>query len=223
MANRYFNQFTYSLHKFPVWLNCDFVVDSTNGNGLGLRSLKGKGIQAVYMHTSATPAALNPNPPAGFAYVQLQDHYNLSYGGFFGAVSPVSGTPILVASAGVVASTVYIITAVGTTTTAGWVSLGLPIGVTPAVGAPFIATATATATGTGAVEVPAVNGSGVPYVESIGDSNTTLAPTGSGAAYPYQIIRFMGPTSSSVTTPIATAPADGSVVSFKFYLSNSSV
>lgn len=207
----------------PVLLDCNFIVDSTNGNGLGIRSLKGQGIQAVYMHTSATADANNPNPPAGYAYVQLQDNYFRTYGGFSGQVTPVSGSSILVASAGTTAGLIYVITIVGTTTTAGWQSLGLPVGITPAVGVAFVATATTTATGTGAVQVPHDNGCGIWFLEGIGDGNLSLNPSGNGRGYPYQIIRFMGPTDSSTTTPIAKAPRDGSTVSLKFYLSNSSV
>lgn len=225
MANRTWQNFGhfYAPHTMPVLLDCNFVVDPTNGNGLGINSLKGPGIQAVYMNTSATPAAGNPNPPAGYVYIQLQDNYNRYFGGFAGSVTPASGTPILVASAGVTAGLVYIITVVGTTTTAGWQSLGLPVGITPAVGVTFIATATTTATGTGAVQVPHVNGTGIDTVEVVGDSNLTIAPSGVGRGFPYIIARFMGPTSSSVTTPIAVAPRAGSVVGLSFYMSNSSV
>jgi hypothetical protein len=42
----------YSFLNRPVTIDCNFIVDSTNGNGLGLRSLKGSGVQAVYMNTS---------------------------------------------------------------------------------------------------------------------------------------------------------------------------
>ena len=35
-------------------IDINFVVDSTNGNGLGIRTLKGQGIQNAVMHTSAT-------------------------------------------------------------------------------------------------------------------------------------------------------------------------
>ncbi|MES1988074.1 MAG: hypothetical protein V4440_08605, partial [Pseudomonadota bacterium] len=149
MANRRFTQFNYSLHTMPVWLDCSFTVDDSNANGI--TGLVGPGIQAVYMHTATTPSAGNPNPAAGIAIVQFQDNYFKSYHLVGGQVSPASGSSILVASAGTVATTTYQITILGTTTTAGWQSLGLPVGITPAVGVPFVATATTTATGTGAV------------------------------------------------------------------------
>lgn len=54
MANRRFTQFPMSLHNKLVILDCNFVVDSTNGNGFGVRNLKGPGIANVYMNTSAS-------------------------------------------------------------------------------------------------------------------------------------------------------------------------
>lgn len=54
MANRRFRQFFESLYGRPTYLSCNFVIDSTNGNGFGVRSLKGPGISRVYMNTSAS-------------------------------------------------------------------------------------------------------------------------------------------------------------------------
>jgi len=43
----------YSFGAQPVLIDCNFIVDSTNGNGYGCRSLKGQGVSEVYMHTTA--------------------------------------------------------------------------------------------------------------------------------------------------------------------------
>jgi hypothetical protein len=43
----------YSFGAQPVLIDCNFVVDATNGNGRGIRNLKGQGVQNVFMHTSA--------------------------------------------------------------------------------------------------------------------------------------------------------------------------
>lgn len=43
----------YSFLNRPVLVSCNFVVDSTNGNGFGVRSLKGSGVRRVYMNSSA--------------------------------------------------------------------------------------------------------------------------------------------------------------------------
>jgi hypothetical protein len=38
----------------PVLLDCNFVVDPANGNGAGVRNVKGPGISNVFMHTTAS-------------------------------------------------------------------------------------------------------------------------------------------------------------------------
>lgn len=223
MANSRYTQFFYTKHAMPMLIDCNFIVDADNVNGLGIRSLVGPGVSAVYMHTSATPLAGNPNPAAGFIYVKLQDNFYKYYAGYGAVTSPQSGSSILVASAGVVAGTTYVITILGTTTTAGWQSLGLPVGITPALGVPFVATATTTATGTGAVQVPHANGAGISYIEAIGSGSLTLGPSGLGRTSPYLIFRTMGATDASTTTPIAVAPREESIISLAMYVSNSSV
>lgn len=45
----------YSNITQPVKIDCNFVVDSTNGNGLGIRSLKSNGyVEHVFMHSTAS-------------------------------------------------------------------------------------------------------------------------------------------------------------------------
>lgn len=63
MSSRRDIQFTFNPHNKATVLDCSFIVDSTNGNGFGVRSLKHSGrVANVYMHTTATPAPGNPNP-----------------------------------------------------------------------------------------------------------------------------------------------------------------
>ncbi len=217
MANRNFTQRLYTLHNAPVLLDCNFIVDSTNGNGLGIRSLKGPGIAAVYMHTSATPAAGNPNPAAGTILVQFQDNYNRSFSGGSAIVAPVSGTPIVITAAGahIVAGTPYVIVVTGTSTLADWQAIGLPVGIVPAVGVAFIGSSTTgSGTGTGAVEVVAATGSGIDHFETIGNPNLTLASAAVQGSY--ILLNCMLSTTK-------TQPADGTVISLQFYLSNSSI
>lgn len=229
MSARDYTKVFYTLHNYPVLLDCNFIVDSANGNGLGIRSLKGPGIKAVFMHTSTTPLAGNPNPAAGTIIVQFQDAYFRSFSGGSAIVSPLSGTPIVVTAAGahIVAGTPYVIVQVGTTTTAEWQSIGVPIGVTPAVGVAFIGSATTGAgVGTGLVEVVSATGSGIDHFETVGDPNTTIGSGtiatnaygygGQGAAIPYIIINCMLDT-------VKTQPADGTVISLQFLMSNSSL
>lgn len=206
MANRNFlSNKLYQLEAYPVLLSCNFVVDSTNGNGLGIRSLKGPGIRNVFMHTSSTPGRgngnyLNPNPVAGAIWVQLQDNYNKYLAGFSGFVETVSGTALTA----VAANTSYVITALGTATLAQWVAKGVPVGVTPAVGVAFTATATGTIGGSAAVQT--AKNSGTDVIEIFGDPNTTLSlvnsPVNGGAiflmhVFSYSAAAFTGDTHTS--------------------------
>lgn len=61
MSNRRDIQFTYNPHNRATVLDCSFIVDSANGNGFGVRSLKRSGrIASVYMQSVVPP----PNTPA---------------------------------------------------------------------------------------------------------------------------------------------------------------
>lgn len=217
----------YSMHVSPVLLDCNFIVDSANGNGLGIRSLKGPAIQNVFMHTSASPglgntnpatpgvAVLNPNPAAGTIIIQLQDNYNRSLSGFDSRVSPVSGTPLTATTA----NTSYVIVALGTASPAQWQAVGLPKGITPAIGAAFTASASATIGGSAAVEVAAASGSGIATIETLGDPNASISPNPSASqGFGGQIILQCRNFSGAIA-----APADGSVISLAMLLNNSSI
>lgn len=220
MSNRRDIQFTYNPHNKATILDCNFVVDSTNGNGDGIRSLKKSGrVNSVYMHTSATPSAGNPNPAAGYIVVNLQDNYNRYLGGYGGMASPVSGTPIVVTAAGahLVVGNVYIITLLGTTTAADWQAVGVPSYIVPAVGVAFVAKATGAGVGSGVVMVPKVGGSGIDHIEAIGDANLMNS-------YGAHIIgsgNGMTLILSCLSAGVLTAPNDGSVIGLNFYMNNS--
>lgn len=54
MSNRRDIQFTFNPHNKLTLLDCNFIVDSTNGNGAGVRSLdRGGRVAYVFMNTSA--------------------------------------------------------------------------------------------------------------------------------------------------------------------------
>jgi hypothetical protein len=218
MANRNFlSNKLYQFETYGVLLSCNFIVDSANGNGFGLRSLKGAGFQSVFMHTSATPGVVkgitNPNPASGVIQVQLQDNYYKYLGGFSGFVSPVSGSTLTSTTT----HTAYTIVSLGTATLAQWQAAGVRVGVTPAVGVTFIATATGTIGGSAAVEVVKSTGSGIDHIEVMGDPNASLqlanSPVNGGGIF---ILNCFSAGS-------VTAPADNTVIGLNFYLSNSSV
>lgn len=200
----------------PVDINLNFIVDSANGNGLGIRSLKSNGyVNNVFMYTSATPGTnngiLNPNPAVGIAMIQLKGNANRYIGGFSGVIAPLTST----GTTSVTAGNPYVITSLGTSTTANFQAIGLPKGMTAAVGAAFIATATTSITGSGTVGVPTV--ASTTTVQVIGDPNVTIANSNTAAnGGATLLIQFCN--SSGLVTP-----ADGTVVGMTIRLDNSSV
>lgn len=203
----------------PVECNINFIVDSTNGNGLGIRSLKSNGfVESVYMHTSASPAVGNPNPAVGYAWVTFKNNFNVYIGGFSGSVQPLASTNLTATTSG----NAYVITSLGTTTLAQWQTAGYPVGFTPAVGGSFIAKATASFGGTGTVGAPGVPTTQV--VSVIGNpnvmNNNSNISKNAGAKI---LVQFVAATDASTTTLVAAAPADGSVVGMQFIFDASSV
>lgn len=208
----------YSNVTQPVNLFVNFVVDPANGNGLGVRSVKSNGyIQNVFMNTSATPGVgngglVNPNPQAGTIMFQFKNNYNYYLGGFTGAVSPLSGSPVTSTTSGLV----YVIVSLGTTTLAQWQAAGVIVGQTPAVGLAFVAKATGAIGGTGAVEVPATAGSGITNYEVEGDAH--LSVNSSIAANAGMVVIV-----NAYASGVLTAPATGSTLGASFFWDASSV
>lgn len=234
MAGRNFaNSRIYTGHVMPVLIDCNFIVDVANGNGLGLRALKGPYVQNVFMHTSSTPGAgntnpatpniavVNPNPASGTIIVQLQDNYNRIYSGDHSIVSPLSGSALKIDNAVLTAGVAYVITTLGDASAAKWIAIGVPAGVTPAIGVAFIAASNGGSANVSSSRVmaSAAAGSSVASLEAVGDGNLAiapnrLAPQGFGAQFILQARDYAG---------ALVAPADGSVISLSFLLSNSSV
>lgn len=204
-------------------VNLNFIVDSANGNGLGIRSLKSNGyVENVFMHTSASPGSnnghLNPNPAVGYAMVQFKNNFNYYLGGFSGVVAPLSSTNLTSTTAG----NPYVITSIGTTTVAQFQAAGLSPGLTPTVGQAFIAKASGALGGTGTLGAPGIPTTQV--VSVVGDPNQSIANSSIAAnAGAIIIIQFLAPTSSSSTTLVAAAPADNTVVGMCFKFDGSSV
>lgn len=161
----------YSNITQPVKLDVQFTV--TPSNGLGVSSVMSNGYaRNIFMHTSTTPASnngyLNPNPANGIIMVQLQNNYKKFLGLNWSVQAPNTGSDLTSVSANVT----YVITALGTASLAQWQAKGLPLGITPAVGVAFVATASGTIGGSATVKVPTV--SGVSSIETIGDPNAAL-------------------------------------------------
>jgi len=205
----------YSNITMPQEVDVTFTVAATNG--LGVTSVKSNGwVNNVFMHTSTTPSAnngvTNPNPADGIIIVQLKQNYNVFLGARWNIQVPNTGSELDTS----VANTAYVITTVGNTTTAQWVTMGLPVGFTPAVGQTFIAAASATITGTGRFK--AVANSSVASIEVFGDPNAMLNNVNVGAnsgAYIY--LRALDYAAALVP------PTAGSIINLSLLFDRSSV
>lgn len=205
MANRNFpasRQF--GMHFMPVQLILNATIGASGaptivtGQGLGIASIT--------------------RLVAGVYRIQLQDNYNTLLNVRGNVSSAVTGSNVAVT--GITPGIVYQITVLGTTTAAGWVTAGLPAGITPAVGATF--KAAATTTGTGQVKVLAA--SAITSIQPMSTPSTMLSNQPNTPLLGSFIdIMCVGPTDASTTTAIAQDPADGSTLSIVLLLNNSGV
>lgn len=230
----------YCPHVRPVLIDCNFKVASSDSGGLGITNLNGQGVTNVFMHTSATAGKgpngkLNPNPAAGYIMVQLGDNYNNFYGLSATLQTPLSGSSLNVdaTDAALTVHDVYVITSVGTSTAADWLALGVPPGITPAVGVAFCALATGAGTGTGTVQAIAATGAGVDHIEMVGTPNMSVwaIPVGGSpnvgswlmlGCFQKSFTYNSGTPANSTVQNAVIAPADGTIISLGMYLGQSS-
>lgn len=211
---------TYTNVTKPQDVSLTFTVTPTNG--LGVTSVKSNGyVRNVFMHTSTTPTSndgyLNPNPANGYCWVQFTNNFNYFLGGF-ARLTAATATSTKIDNSVLVIGQAYVITVVGNASLATWQAVGVPPGVTPAVGVSFIAI-TVGAGGnalTSRVQVP--TSSAVAVVETVGDPATMIAnssiATNGGA---WVMVQFL----ASALTPVA--PAAGTVITMTFKFDGSSV
>lgn len=207
----------------PIVVYVNFIVDHTNGNGLGVRSVKSNGyVESVFMNTSVTPGVINgitnPNPVAGYALVTFKNNFNYYLGGFSGEIVPLTSTSTTSLTAG----HAYVITSLGTTTMTQWETAGLPLGFIPAIGQSFISLITGSLSGSGTVGLAGIPTTQV--VSVVGDPNQQInnssIASNAGARV---LLQFAAATNSSTTTLVAAAPADGTTVGLSFNFDGSSV
>lgn len=140
----------------------------------------------------------NPNPASGYAVIQLQDTYNKFFNGYSCVLAPSSGPVKIDNGATLTIGNPYVISTLGDATAAQWLLVGVPIGITPAVGVSFIAIATGGGSGntsTSRVSVPA--SSGISSVEFVGLPDTTLKSSAANvlgiSSGAYIMAKFLGP------------------------------
>lgn len=192
----------------PCEVNLQFTVAATNG--LGVTSLKSNGyVNNVFMHTSTTPASnngfLNPNPANGYAWIQLKNNFNQFLSGMQGMISANSGSDVKIDNSAMTAGQPYVITTLGNATLAKWQTIGVPVGVTPAVGVSFIALSNGGAgnTLTSRVQVPSV--SGISHIEVVGTTNTMVNSNVSSNAGQWVMVQFLSPSIAATFTGAALA------------------
>lgn len=104
----------YGFQSKPVLLDLQFTVDKTNANGV--TNVKGQGVEAVYMQSSATPSSSNPfviTTSAGYALIKLAYNYTRAYASSTILRSPVTGSNLAINGSALTAGVPYQITAVG--------------------------------------------------------------------------------------------------------------
>lgn len=202
------------MHVSPVLVDCNFVVDNTQPSGIS--SLKGPLVEEVLMNSAAaTPSQVIA---VGTILVKLQDNYNGAFNVMAASiVTPASGSDVKIDNAALTAGVAYRISIVGDATQAQWEAIGLPEGVTPAIGASFVALSTGVAgnVSTARVQAAATTAT-VACIQLAADPNLSTATeeSDSGAYAILQCRDFAG---------ALVAPPAGAKISLQLYLSNSSI
>ncbi len=206
---------TYNMHAGPVLIDCNFIVDDTQPSGIS--NLKGPCVDEVLMHSDAATPSMTLQD--GSILVRLQDNYNGVYNVVDASiVLAPSGSDVKIDNSALTAGVPYRITIVGNATAAKWLAIGLPAGVTPAVGVSFIAATNGGAGNTLTSRVQAaVTTSTVAAIQLAADPNLTSAPApsanlGYGAYMILQCRDFAG---------ALVAPANGTKIALQFYMKNS--
>lgn len=195
----------------PQDINLQFTVTPTNG--LGITSLKSNGyVRNVFMHTSTTPSAndgyTNPNPANGYALIQFTNNFNYYLNGYKQVQSPTTGS-IKIDNTALTAGVAYVITTLGDASAATWQGVGLPLGLTPAVGVSFIATGTGGSANVSTSRVSTTLNSGIIGMEMVGNPGVMLSstnlPSYGGA---WALVQFLGLTvSGTISAPVFTGSA----------------
>lgn len=203
MANRFYNNNNFTLHKMPATLDAQIKFGASGA----VSSFQGLGITNITKPASST----------GIYLIQFDDQYTNIYG-----VSISQGygnvTGVAVNAGSFVTGTAYIIQTMGNTTQAQWVAAGVPVNTVAAVGVGFVATGAGAGTGT----VKAYAGDTIVNVEAVGDPTLAIkgnpGATGSfGASVGSSL--FIA-TLGTANTPVNGAT--GTTLGIEFYLGISS-
>jgi len=209
MANRAFFQMLASLVERLTLIQGNFTVGSSGA----VSALQGSGVDDV-VHVET-----------GVYKVKLSDSYNRLLDFHVVAEEP-AGTPVAItaASNNLTIGVAYTITTLGDATAADWLAIGVPAGVTPAVGVAFVAIATGSGTGTTARVAP-IGGTATADAQVynlMGEPSLTVntsVPGNAGAAK--QAGYFLFTVRSGVG--VVVDPPSGAKLKFSMLLRNSSI
>jgi hypothetical protein len=195
----------------PAMVNMQFTVDPTDPNGI-IDLMSNGYVEAVYMHSSdGSPAS--PNPASGIIAIQLKDNYAAMINMQASLDAPVTGSELSVRAAdtALTIGVPYEITTLGSASAANWLALGVPAGVTPAVGVVFIAIATGAGTSTTS-KVKAIGSASIMAIESMGMSSPeSLGPQGSSNQGAWIYLKCLAPSVSSSSSSTSAGTPAGSI------------
>lgn len=207
MASRHFNQFLFSLNPKLIFIEGSFKIGASGAVSPSTASL-GAGTQGI------TKAA------TGQYRIQLQDPYNRLVG-FESAIFPPTTADGFTTDGSLTVGQPYQVLFPSTSTK--WTDLGLPLGLTPTQGQPFVATSGASAGPLGSSGVTAAgNGTVLPIISAnvqdiqmLPNPNLELQSTTAGS---YFFIQTLG---SSAYIPVQ--PTSGTVIRYNLFLRDSNL
>ncbi len=219
MASRLYKQFLYSNNPMLTFIEGSFAVQGSgtvfpSTGAVGTSGVIGSGCQSVI------------KTGTGQYQIQLTDNFYRLLDFQALPISPTSGGAVVSDGSLVVGKPYQIMFA---STSTNWQTLGLPKGITPAIGQPFVASSGASngpsgssgATAAGNGTVLAVGLSGVTQIELLPNPNLVLSSS-PPASYvstqgAYINIQTLG------TSNTLASPSSGTVIRFNLTLRNSSL
>ncbi len=205
MAGRNFrSNRIYNWHVFGAHLDARATIGSTGAVTLVSSSTVPSSVPAATQQQSVGIKSIT-RLGVGTYRIQLDDNYASLYSFNCDFLSLTTGSDIAVDSttAGLSVGTAYQITAVGTATTAAnYVTLGVPSGITPAVGVTFVALTTGTGTQSGAGTVKAITNTGSFRTQVLGIPDLMLnnQPFVQGSGGGYITFQVLGETFTGGST-----------------------
>lgn len=209
-ARNYASNRTYNWHLFPVHLDAQVTIGSSGAPTL-VSSTTVPGSSPAASQKESRGIKSITRLATGTYRIQFDDNYSDMYDFKASFTSAVTGSEIAVdaTTAGLSVGTAYQITTVGTATTdANWTTLGLPTGMTAALGMVFVALTTGTGIQSGAGKVKALANQTTGFqAQVIGDPRTMLnaQPFQQGSGGGYLTFQTMGATfTAGAYTPAGT-------------------